>query len=72
MELLVLVAVFVLLFVLGVPIAFCIGTATLASFLMAIDFLPAVTTVTLPRAAGSPAGSVRSALGMWNVRATGL
>ncbi len=52
MELLVLVAVFVLLFVLGVPIAFCIGTATLASFLMAIDFLPAVTTVAQRMAGG--------------------
>ena len=52
MEVLVLVAVFVVLFVLGVPIAFCIGTATVASFLLAVDFLPAVTTVAQRMAGG--------------------
>lgn len=52
MELVVLVAVFVVLFALGVPVAFCIGTATLASFLLAVDFLPAVTTVAQRMAGG--------------------
>lgn len=52
MELVVLVAVFVVLFALGVPIAFCIGTATLASFVLAVDFLPAVTTVAQRMAGG--------------------
>jgi tripartite ATP-independent transporter DctM subunit len=52
MEMLILVAVFVVLFALGVPIAFCIGTATVASFLLAVDFLPAVTTVAQRMAGG--------------------
>ncbi|MGB5255676.1 MAG: TRAP transporter large permease [Woeseiaceae bacterium] len=52
MEVLVLVAVFVVLFALGVPIAFCIGTATAVSFLLAVDFLPAVTTVAQRMAGG--------------------
>ncbi|MGB5511313.1 MAG: TRAP transporter large permease [Woeseiaceae bacterium] len=52
MELVILVAVFVVLFALGVPVAFCIGTATLASFLLAVDFLPAVTTVAQRMAGG--------------------
>ena len=45
MELLVLVLVFVVLFALGVPIAFCIGSATAASLMLNVDFLPTVTTV---------------------------
>lgn len=52
MEMLVLVAVFIVLFALGVPVAFCIGTATLASFLFAVDFLPAVTTIAQRMAGG--------------------
>ena len=52
MEMIVLVAVFVLLFTLGVPIAFCIGIATVASFLLAVDFMPAVTTVAQRMAGG--------------------
>jgi len=51
-EVLVLVTLFVVLFVLGVPIAFCIGAATVASFLLAVDFLPAVTTVAQRMAGG--------------------
>jgi len=42
---LVLVIVFVFLLVLGVPVAFCIGVATLATMLVNIPFEPAVTTV---------------------------
>ena len=45
MELLVLVLVFVVLFALGVPIAFCIGSAAVASLMLNVDFLPTVTTV---------------------------
>lgn len=52
MELLILIVVFVVLFALGVPVAFCIGTATIASFLLAVDFLPAVTTVAQRMAGG--------------------
>lgn len=52
MELVILVGVFVLLFVLGVPVAFCIGSATLASFLVAVDFMPAVTTIAQRMAGG--------------------
>ena len=52
MELLVLVAVFVVLFALGVPVAFCIGAATAASFVLVVDFLPAVTTVAQRMAGG--------------------
>jgi len=52
MEMMVLVAVFILLFALGVPIAFCIGIATVASFLLAVDFIPAVTTVAQRMAGG--------------------
>jgi len=49
---LVLVATFVLLFVLGVPIAFCLGLSTLATMLMTMDFVPAVTTVAQRMAGG--------------------
>ena len=52
MEMIVLVAVFVLLFALGVPIAFCIGIATVTSFLLAVDFMPVVTTVAQRMAGG--------------------
>ncbi|MGB5720038.1 MAG: TRAP transporter large permease subunit, partial [Woeseiaceae bacterium] len=52
MEVLALIVVFVLLFIMGVPIAFCIGAATLSAFLFAVDFLPAVTTVAQRMAGG--------------------
>jgi tripartite ATP-independent transporter DctM subunit len=41
----VLVGVFALLLLLGVPVAFCIGVATLFSLFMSLDPAPAVTTV---------------------------
>ena len=40
-----LVAIFALLLALGVPVAFCIGLATMAALLLSIDSLPAVTTL---------------------------
>ena len=49
---LVLVIVFVFLLVLGVPVAFCIGVATLATMLVNIPFEPAVTTVAQRMATG--------------------
>lgn len=49
---LVLIGVFVLLLVLGVPVAFCIGMATLATMLVNIPFDPAVTTVAQRMATG--------------------
>ena len=48
----VLVITFVLLFALGVPIAFCLGISTLATMLMTMDFLPAVTTISQRMAGG--------------------
>ena len=48
----VLVVVFLALLVLGVPIAFCIGLATLATMLVNIPFDPAVTTVAQRMATG--------------------
>lgn len=52
MVVLVLVITFVLLFVLGVPIAFCLGLSTLATMLMTMDFTPAVTTISQRMAGG--------------------
>ncbi len=52
MEVAVLVIVFFGLFVIGVPIAFSIGTATVCAFFFAVDFLPAVTTVAQRMAGG--------------------
>ena len=52
MIVLVLVLTFVLLFVLGVPIAFCLGLSTLATMLMTMDFAPAVTTIAQRMAGG--------------------
>ena len=49
---LVLIATFVLLFALGVPIAFCLGISTLATMLMTMDFVPAVMTVAQRMAGG--------------------
>jgi tripartite ATP-independent transporter DctM subunit len=40
-----LVALFALLLIVGVPVAFCIGLATLAALLLSIDSLPALTTI---------------------------
>ena len=52
MVVLILVTTFVLLFVLGVPIAFCLGISTLATMLMTMDFAPAVTTISQRMAGG--------------------
>jgi len=52
MEVLVLLLTFVLLFLLGVPIAFCIGAATLCAFFVAMDMLPALTTMAQRTAGG--------------------
>lgn len=52
MELLVLVVTFVVLLLLGVPIAFCIGIASLCTMLLSIDPVPAVTTVAQRMATG--------------------
>lgn len=49
---LVLLAVFFLLLFLNVPISFCIGLATLATMLVSMDFLPAVTTLAQRMAGG--------------------
>ena len=51
MEIAVLFFVFALLFAVGVPIAFCIGMATVCSFLLEVDIVPAITT-TAQRMAG--------------------
>jgi tripartite ATP-independent transporter DctM subunit len=48
----VLISTFVILFVLGVPIAFCLGLSTLATMLFTMDFLPAVTTIAQRMAGG--------------------
>ncbi|NIP18213.1 MAG: TRAP transporter large permease subunit [Xanthomonadales bacterium] len=48
----ILVITFVVLFVLGVPIAFCLGLSTLATMLFTMDFLPAVTTIAQRMAGG--------------------
>ena len=52
MEIVVLILVFVGLFVIGVPIAFSIGAASICAFLFAVDFMPAVTTVAQRMAGG--------------------
>ena len=52
MEIIVLVVMFVILFAIGVPIAFSIGAATICAFLFAVDFMPAVTTVAQRMAGG--------------------
>jgi tripartite ATP-independent transporter DctM subunit len=52
MVVLILVATFVLLFVIGVPIAFCLGISTLFTMLMTMDFTPAVTTISQRMAGG--------------------
>ena len=52
MEIVVLILVFAVLFAVGVPIAFSIGAATICAFLLAVDFVPAVTTVAQRMAGG--------------------
>jgi tripartite ATP-independent transporter DctM subunit len=52
MVVLVLILTFVSLFVLGVPIAFCLGISTLATMAMTMDFMPAVTTIAQRMAGG--------------------
>lgn len=52
MEIVVLILVFAILFAIGVPIAFSIGAATICAFLLAVDFMPAVTTVAQRMAGG--------------------
>lgn len=48
----ILVSTFVILFVLGVPIAFSLGLSTLATMLFTMDFTPAVTTIAQRMAGG--------------------
>lgn len=48
----ILVLTFVILFVLGVPIAFSLGLSTLATMLVTMDFTPAVTTIAQRMAGG--------------------
>lgn len=52
LEVSVLIAVFAVLMARGVPISFCIGTATIATMLLTIKPLPAVTTVAQRMATG--------------------
>jgi tripartite ATP-independent transporter DctM subunit len=52
MVVLTLVLTFVILFVLGIPIAFCLGISTLATMLLTMDFMPAVTTIAQRMAGG--------------------
>ena len=56
MAILVLLLVFFGLLLLNVPISFCIGLATLATMLLSVDFMPAVTTMAQRMAGG---GSVK-------------
>ena len=48
----ILVSTFVILFALGVPIAFSLGLSTLATMLVTMDFMPAVTTIAQRMAGG--------------------
>ena len=48
----ILISTFAILFALGVPIAFCLGVSTLATMMMTMDFLPAVTTIAQRMAGG--------------------
>jgi tripartite ATP-independent transporter DctM subunit len=52
MALFVLLVVFFVLMLVGVPVAFCIGLATLAAMLTSIDLLPAVMTIAQRMAGG--------------------
>jgi tripartite ATP-independent transporter DctM subunit len=52
MTIVVLILTFVILFVLGVPIAFSLGLSTLATMLVTMDFSPAVTTIAQRMAGG--------------------
>ena len=51
-DILVLGGVFLILLAIGVPVAFCIGLATVATMLVSIDLLPALTTVAQRMATG--------------------
>lgn len=51
-DILVLGGVFIALLAIGVPVAFCIGLATVATMLVSIDLLPALTTVAQRMATG--------------------
>lgn len=48
----ILVSTFIILFVLGVPIAFSLGLSTLATMVVTMDFIPAVTTIAQRMAGG--------------------
>jgi len=48
----ILISTFIILFVLGVPIAFSLGLSTLATMLYTMDFTPAVTTIAQRMAGG--------------------
>lgn len=48
----ILVSTFVILFALGIPVAFCLGVSTLATMLVTMDFSPAVTTIAQRMAGG--------------------
>ena len=52
MEIVALILVFVVLFAIGVSIAFSIGAATICAFMLDVDFIPAVTTVAQRMAGG--------------------
>ena len=52
MTIMLLAVVFMLLFVAGVPIAFCLGISTLLAMLMTMDLMPAVTTIAQRMAGG--------------------
>lgn len=51
-DILVLGGVFLVLLAIGVPVAFCIGIATVATMLVSIDLMPALTTVAQRMATG--------------------
>ena len=57
MVVLILVLTFVILFVLGIPIAFCLGVSTLATMLFTMDLMPAVTTIAQRMAGGIVEGN---------------
>ncbi|MER8149576.1 TRAP transporter large permease subunit, partial [Acinetobacter baumannii] len=52
LSIVVLLVVFFGLLVLNAPITFCIGLATLATILVSVDFMPAVTTMAQRMAGG--------------------
>ena len=58
----ILVSTFVILFALGVPIAFSLGLSTLATMLVTMDWVPAVTTIAQRMAGGIYTLSLHDAL----------